>query len=161
MFLYHINPNSPETFYFFNDLRFAFPSGTYWRIFPTIAQLSSSSQSPQVSNPLDLTQFRISHSSQCPNLTPASLHPVQLIISSEISGELNCILHFSAVFSRNSLSLFIVAVLASQETQSMPQHAISFSIIIKFLYFVIFRRVLLILKQTDKQCNVKQCYYNS
>src|SRR3989339_1791391 len=95
---------------------------------PTMAQVARISQSAQVSKPFSITQFRISHSRQCPNFTPGSMHPVQLIISGEISGELNNSLHFSAVLIRSSVSFVIVATLASQVTQSNPQQATSFFI---------------------------------
>jgi len=60
------------------------------------------------------------------------VHPLQLIVSGEMSGALYCTFHFSAVLARKSLSFVSVAILASQVAQSKPQHAIIFLIFIKF-----------------------------
>lgn len=90
------------------------------------------SQSAQVWKSFDSTHFLISHCSQCPILTPASLHPVQLIISGVMPCALYWTIHFSAVLVRNSLSFAIVAILASQAAQFKPQHAIIFPIFISF-----------------------------
>jgi hypothetical protein len=98
-------------------------------MFESKAQFSSFSQSAQVSKPFDFTQFLISHSEQCANLTPASRHPVQLIISGVMSG-LNAAFHLSAVWARNTSSFVRVAIRASHETQFIPQQAISFCILI-------------------------------
>jgi hypothetical protein len=85
--------------------------------------------------PLVLTHFRISHILQWLNFDPSSLHPVQFIISGEMSA-LKATLHFSAVAFLSSSSLLIVAILASQVAQFNPQQEISFSIflIIKIFY---------------------------
>jgi hypothetical protein len=96
-------------------------------MFTSKAQLSSFSQSAQVFKFFDATQFLISHSAQCENLTPASRHPVQLIISGVISA-LNAAFHFSAVWVRKLSSFARVAILASQVAQFKPQQAITFSI---------------------------------
>jgi hypothetical protein len=88
--------------------------------------------SPQVLNAFESAHFLISQTVACASLTPASLHPVQLIISGVISGELYIVRHFSAVDFLSSSLLLIVAILASQVAQFNPQHEISFSMEVSF-----------------------------
>jgi hypothetical protein len=68
------------------------------------------------------------------NLAPSSLQPVQFIISGVRPCALCSKFHFSAVFARNSSSLDMVAILASQEAQFNPQQAISYSIFITDIF---------------------------
>ena len=92
---------------------------------PTLGHVSFSGQSPQVSNPLAMAHFRISHNVlQNTVLAPSRRQPLQLMCSGRM-GALFSSAHNLAVFSRSAWSLFFVAMKASHFSQSNPQTAIS------------------------------------
>jgi hypothetical protein len=72
----------------FKLLRFDKASGENLRTPEIILHCSRSLHSLHVLNPFEMAQTLIWHMLQCPSLTPSSLHPVQFIISGDISGAL-------------------------------------------------------------------------
>ena len=99
---------------------------------PSVGHPSIFLQSAQVSNPFSRTQLCTGQSlSQNGVLAPSMRQPVQLIISGKIVTPLSCV-HRAAVFSRRALSFVIVAILASQVSQSSPQQPISW-----FVFFIV------------------------
>jgi len=99
-------------------------------------QVRLSAHCPQLVNPFDRQHLRTAHIEvQNTVLTPSAIQPRQLICSGLIASVLFSWHHFAAVFARSSLSLFMVAILASQVSQSSPHGAIRLLIIIRFVYF--------------------------
>ena len=115
----------------FQFLRFSMACGTYLWTMATMTQVPISSQSPQVSYPFFRTQFLISQVSQWENLTPSMRHPMQLMDSIEIPGALYIFCQLSAVFFLSSSLFDRVAILASQVSQSKPQQAICFFMMVE------------------------------
>ena len=99
---------------------------------PSVGQVSICGQSAQVSSPFSRMQLCTGQSlSQKGVLAPSMRQPVQLIISGVIVTPLSFV-HSAAVFSRRALSFVIVAILASQVSQSNPQQPISW-----FVFFIV------------------------
>ncbi len=98
--------------------------------------MSISEHSPQVPKPWPVAHERISHIEHQPNFTPSVRQPIQLMVSGVMAGELFISAHFAAVVRRNSSSFVRVAIRASQVSQSSPQQAIRFFIVV--IYFKVY-----------------------
>ena len=104
---------------------------------PSVGQVSICGQSAQVSSPFSRMQLCTGQSlSQKGVLAPSIRQPVQLIISGVIVTPLSFV-HSAAVFSRRVLSFVIVAILASQVSQSSPQQPISV-----FVFFILYPSII-------------------
>ena len=92
---------------------------------PSTGHPSICAQSAQVSKPFSRTQVWMGQSlSQNGVLGPSTRQPVQDIMSGVIGTPLSFD-QSAAVFSRRAVSFVIVAILASQASQSSPQQPIS------------------------------------
>ena len=93
---------------------------------PSVWHPSICPQSAQVSSPFSRTQLCTGQSlSQNGVFAPSTRQPVQRIMSGVIVTALSFV-HRAAVFSRRASLFVIVAILASQVSQSSTQHAMSF-----------------------------------
>ena len=102
-------------------LRFSSASGRFDRIAPTVGQVSSSGQLPQVAAPRFKAHWRMPQRwSQNTVLTPSVQQPWQLICSGRMGALFNSA-HSFAVLSRRAWSLWSVARYASHEAQFSPQ----------------------------------------
>ena len=104
--------------------RFSQTNGLFAAMHPNVGHPSICSQSAQVLKFFSRTQLCTGQNlSQNSVLAPSTRQPVQLIISGVIVTPLSFV-HKSAVFLRRALSFVIVAILASQVSQSSPQQPI-------------------------------------
>ena len=102
-------------------LRFSSASGRFDRIAPTVGQVSSSGQLPQVAAPRFKAHWRMPQRwSQNTVLTPSVRQPWQLICSGRMGALFNSA-HSFAVLSRRAWSLWSVARYASHAAQFSPQ----------------------------------------
>lgn len=116
-------------------LRFSKAAGLFSKISATMGQLSKSEQSPQVATPFSNAQRRIPHIlSQNTVFIPSARHPWQLICSGRMGALFNSAHSFAVCFRNSSLSL-IVARYASHFSQSNPQYAIFFFIVMYLFNF--------------------------
>ena len=116
----------------FNCFRFSKTNGLFSAICPSVGHPSICPQSAHVSSPFSRTQLCTGQSlSQKGVLAPSMRHPVQLIMSGVIVTPLSFV-QSATVFSRRALSFVIVAILASQASQSSPQQPIRW-----FVFFIV------------------------
>ncbi len=113
--------------------RFFRASGLFDVITSTIWHFAKSGQLPHVVTPFFNAHWRIlQRLSQYTVLIPSTRQPSQLICSGRMGALFNSAHNF-AVFARNAWSLLIVARYASHFSQSSPQYAIIFLMVMYLL----------------------------
>lgn len=100
----------------------------------TVGQFSKFEQLAQLVTPFFIAHWRIPQIlSQNTVLSPSTRQPWQLMCSGRIGALFNSA-HSFAVFFHNFWSSLIVAIYASHFSQSSPQYAIIFFIIVMYLH---------------------------